>query len=159
MIAARIARGRRRNPNDGGTVAVEFAYLLPWLALLLVGSFDYGSMANQQAVLEGATRAGAEYARVKPTDAAGIKSQVTGYASFSPAPTAAVATFCTCSDNATVTCPAQGVADPCPASKGQTDPRVFVFVAVQATQTFSAILSWTWTFPSSLSAGTVVRIQ
>ena len=159
MIAARIARGRRRQPHDGGNVAVEFAYLLPLLAVLLVGSFDYGSMVNQQAVLEGATRAGAEYARTKPTDTSGIKSQVTGYATFSPAPTATVTTFCTCSDNATVTCPTQGVADPCPATTGQTDPRVFVFVAVQASQTFSAILSWTWTFPSSLSAGTVVRIQ
>ena len=159
MIFARRGPGLWGKPHDGGNVAVELAYLLPWLALLLVGSFDYGSMANQQAVLEGATRAGAEYARVKPTDTAGIKSQVTGYASFSPAPTATVATFCTCSDNATVTCPTEGAADPCPATKGQTDPRVFVFVAVQATQTFSAILSWTWTFPSSLSAGTVVRIQ
>ena len=73
---------------------VEFAMLVTLLLMLAVGAIDYGSMANQQAMLEGATRAGAEYARANPSDATSTpawtntQNRVTGFAAFSTAPNA-----------------------------------------------------------------------
>ena len=146
-----------------GTVAVEFAIIFPLVAVLIAGAIDFGLWENQQTQLEAATRAGAQCAFINPTNAANscdIKNTVVSYASFSPAITTSnvtVTTFCTCSDNTSVTCPGVGVADPCPAVKSQTDTRVFQYLAVQATQTFSPM--FTPFGPSSLSAGTVTRFR
>jgi Flp pilus assembly protein TadG len=153
---------RRSTAKEAGSVLVEFAMLVTLLLMLAVGAIDYGSMANQQAMLEGATRAGAEYARANPSDATSTpawtntQNRVTGFAAFSPAPNATVGTVCTSTDNTTVTCPS-GPPNPCAA---KSDPTLVEYVSVTATQTFNPVVPWgSFFFPASLSAGTLTRIQ
>jgi Flp pilus assembly protein TadG len=105
-----------RSARNAGSAAVEFAITAPLLVALALGAADYGDLANRQATLEAATRAGAEYARATPGDApswTNTKSTVTSFTSFSPAATPTVSVVCTCVDNS-----------PAPGSPAGTTPPV-----------------------------------
>ena len=61
--------------TTGGSV-IELAFVLPIIALLGVGAFDFGSALTEGNRVEGAARAGAQYARVNSAveDHAGIEA-------------------------------------------------------------------------------------
>lgn len=154
---------RWRSAGTAGNAAVEFALTAPLLAALVIGGADYSIMANNQEVLEAATRAGAEYGRANySTDApswTNTKSYVTGYMSFSPAVTASASTVYTCVDGTNAGSTLAAATTFCN-SHQPTDPRVLQYVSVTATQNFSALLAWSaFGFPSSLTATTVARFQ
>jgi Flp pilus assembly protein TadG len=166
------ALARPGTAEDAGSVLVEFAILVTLLLMLAIGAIDYGSMMNQQAMLEAATRAGAEYARANNSSDApawtNTQNRVTGFypAGYSPGLKAfscgttgdsCIKTVCSCSDNTTVTCPSAGQANPCAA---KTDPTLVEYVSVTAVQTFSPVIPWgSLFFPASLSASTLTRFQ
>jgi Flp pilus assembly protein TadG len=154
---------RWRSAGNAGNAAVEFALTAPLLAALVIGGADYSIMANNQEVLEAATRAGAEYGRANySTDApswTNTKSYVTGYMSFSPAVTASASTVYTCVDGTNAGSTLAAATTFCN-SRQPTDPRVLQYVSVTATQNFSPLLAWSaFGFPSSLTATTVARFQ
>src|SRR6516225_9705352 len=74
-------RGQRRrargcaqgSPRCGGSVTAEFALVAPTVILIAAGIADFGMLATKSATLAGTTRIGAEYARLHPTDTAGIQ--------------------------------------------------------------------------------------
>ena len=160
---------RRRDGWDKGTLTLEFAFAAPILTVAVLGAADIGVLMNTAASLRGATRAGAEYAKANwnnpsVTDpATTTERQVCGFlgltlsgSSCSPV-TPSVQTSCTCDDNSSVTpCPPTGT-NPCAAN---TNPGVLIYVTVQASQSFSPILSWaSFAFPSLLTETTRVRTQ
>ena len=55
---------RSRKAHDRGSVAVEFALVLPALLLILFGIIDFGRALNAQISLTGAAREGARLAAV-----------------------------------------------------------------------------------------------
>jgi len=57
----RGGRPLRGGPDQSGVVAIELAILLPFLALLIVGTFEVGLWAREHQVLENAAREGARY--------------------------------------------------------------------------------------------------
>lgn len=61
-----------------GVAALEFAVILPVLAIILMGIIDLGRAIEQSLRLEAAARAGAQYAMFAPTDLAGIANAVRG---------------------------------------------------------------------------------
>ena len=175
ILAALGCRRRKSTRNTGGA-AVEFSLTVPLLVVVALGAADYGTMAVQQAVLEGATRAGAEWARANCTATpltsgctTGTQSQVCGHLGLtltsgtcSPA-TPVVSPVCTCADGTSVNCSSGTCSVGTP-----PDTRVFKYVSVTATQTFSPLFSvsnfpgpapTTFFFPSSLTATTVTRFQ
>jgi Flp pilus assembly protein TadG len=155
-LEPRASCHRRSAVASAGSAAVEFAITAPILVALAIGAADYGTLVNQQAILEAATRAGAEYGRAHPNDPNTTKTTVTGFTTFSPAAAASVSTVCTCTDNTTVACPGAGP-NPCAA---KADPRLIEYVSVTATQTFTPMLAYaSFAFPAQLSAGTMTRTQ
>lgn len=60
-----------------GTVAVEFALLVPVLMLMLVTLIDFGTAFREKMQAEKAARAGLQYAIYDPADNAGIASAIT----------------------------------------------------------------------------------
>ncbi|MFA7429944.1 MAG: TadE/TadG family type IV pilus assembly protein [Rhodospirillaceae bacterium] len=66
----------RRTLDERGTVAVEFALLVPILMLLLVASADFGMAFREKMQAEKAARAGLQYAIYDPKDNAGISSAI-----------------------------------------------------------------------------------
>ena len=156
-LESRASCHRRSMAASAGSAAVEFAITVPLLVALVIGVADYGTMVNQQAMLEAATRAGAEYARANPGDAnlvTNTQNTVTGFTTFSSAVTATVSVVCTCVDNSTpANCnspnPCAGITNP---STAQTDTRVLQYVSVAATQTVSPLIPHA---SSQLSVGTL----
>ena len=160
VLAWRRVFPRRSTAGNAGSALVEFAITAPLLVFLALGAADFGDLTNQQAILEAATRAGAEYARANfLTDVnwTQTKNKVTGFTSFSSTVTPTVTTICTCVDNATVTCPGTTA---CAGGHG-TDARVIQYVSVAATQNFTPMLAYaaSFAFPGSLSAVAVTRTQ
>ena len=59
---------RGRISREEGVAAVEFALILPVLALLLFGVLEFGRVWSQYQVFQGAAREGARCAAVQATD-------------------------------------------------------------------------------------------
>ena len=59
---------RDRISREEGVAAVEFALILPVLALLLFGVLEFGRVWSQYQVFQGAAREGARCAAVQATD-------------------------------------------------------------------------------------------
>jgi Flp pilus assembly protein TadG len=165
-LAMTAKRRWRRRGRSEGSVAVEMALVTPVLLVLVFGAVDYGLMFDMQSGLEGATRAGAEYARTAFTDTTGIANQVTGADQmFQTTITPQSQTACTCIDGTVVACPTPGATNPCATTvnpyTNQTDPRVLRYVEVKASQNYAALVTWGNIVSASqtLNAGTVARIQ
>jgi hypothetical protein len=156
---------RHGNRRDAGAVAVEFALLMAFLPLpiLAFGIVDYGAFMTQATNLAAVVRGAAEYARGqvvygKALPAAADFQNLLGVpaAVFAPPPSS----FCTCVDNTWVTCPAAGAANPCAASPpANGDLRVLKYVAVSGLQSYTPLISGTWSFPGSVNARAVLRTQ
>jgi Flp pilus assembly protein TadG len=147
-----------------GAAAVEFAITAPILVVLVLGIADYGLLMGDSAALEGATRAGAEVGKANPSVTA---AQLTALNLFPSGITPTVTSVCTCVDNTWPTgaaCPPGPFATPCSGTTNPftsaTDPRVFEYVQVSATQSVSPIVSYgTYTSAKSVNGNTIIRFQ
>jgi Flp pilus assembly protein TadG len=119
-----LARDRR------GVAALEFAVILPVLALTLMGVIDLGGAIQQSLRLEAAARAGAQYAMSAPTNSGGIaaavRSALPGWNDVQVQPT-----------TMTCVCPGSG-ATSCTSTSCATALQRFVSITV--TRSYSALL-------------------
>jgi hypothetical protein len=156
---------RSLRARDAGAVAIEFALLMAFMPLpiLAFGIVDYGEVMVQATNLTAIIRGATDYARGQvvqgnalPTAAnlntlLGVPAEV-----FTPPPWS----FCTCADGSKPPplpiCPSPGDNNPCAAN---TDMRVLKYVAVRGAQTYTPLISGTWSFPGSVKAQTVFRTQ
>ena len=155
-----------------GAAAVEFAMAAPVLVLLGLGVAEYGVLMGSAASLESAARAGAQVAKADPSVTA---ATLTSLGLFPSGATPTVTSVCTCADNTPTgtACPPGPLANPCAGKTNPftsaTDPRVFQYVRVTATQGFSPMLSYgscgqpgdffCFAFPSSLTGQATTRTQ
>ncbi len=136
-----------------GTSGTEFALLMPILTVLLMGIFDYGSLAYDSMQVSAAAHAGADYALHNGWSATGVQTAVTGattlpQVSATPAP------------QLTAACIVSGavVATTGSTCAGGGTPGSYVVVNAQAP--FTPLLSWAaFALPSTISAQATVRIQ
>jgi hypothetical protein len=164
---------RYREARNSGSAAVEMAFVMPVLVVLGLGVADYGALMGLSASLEGATRAGAEYGKLNPSDTSGIEAQICGHlgltlsgGSCSPV-TPGTSPVCTCIDNTLVApCPPAANTTPCAGKMNnfltppQADQRVLQYVSVTATRTFNPLVSYVGFFNGlSLTAETRFRTQ
>lgn len=79
MILSRIGRwhSRRRAEGRRGQSLVEFAFGLPFLLLIMLGTLDLGQMFFDYIELRNGVREGASYGARNPTDTSGITLRVT----------------------------------------------------------------------------------
>jgi len=82
-----------RRTRDRGSVAVEFALVLPVLLLIVFGIIDFGRALNAQIVLTGAAREGVRLAALGYPDAA-VQARAAAAASDLSGITVAVAESC-----------------------------------------------------------------
>ena len=142
-------------------MAIEFALLMAFLPLTILacGIVDYGLLMVQKTNLAAVVRGAAEYARGQ------VAGQIAHGGVIAPPPAAdlsallgvsaevfTTSAFCTCADNIPVACPAANGAKPCA-------DRVFVYVAVSASQTYTPLVPGTWSFPESVNARMVLRAK
>jgi len=147
--------GRHKQTSFGtdGSVAAEFALLAPMILLITVGTADLGLLSAKMAALAGATRIGAEYGRLHPSDTAGIESSMQNSMSFNPQLTfpASFPQSCECDDGGSIPCSVS-----C-ATAGRPGPNR-VFIRISANQAAAPILPWPG-FPTTLTAATQLRLQ
>lgn len=60
---------RRRNRDERGAAAVEFALILPIFLILLFGIIDFGYMINRSSIINNAARDGVREASLKQPEA------------------------------------------------------------------------------------------
>jgi Flp pilus assembly protein TadG len=72
-----LARIRRKLAiQERGQTVVELALVMPLLALLVVGLFDFTMAVSRSAQLTSAVQEGAAYGRRSPSDTSGIRTHV-----------------------------------------------------------------------------------
>jgi Flp pilus assembly protein TadG len=151
-----------------GAVAVEFAIIVPVIGVLLTGTIDLAQLANQNATLDAAVRAGAAYAMSCSNNelydcTTGITSAITAYGKFTSGslavtfPNAAEAStdpaypqFCTWDDGSTATCGATCSGSQCP---------MHVYVKIQAVWTLPSQLMPLAIMPATLTRSMTVRVS
>ncbi|HYH21426.1 MAG TPA: TadE/TadG family type IV pilus assembly protein [Azospirillum sp.] len=111
----------------GGNISVEFALALPFLLLILGAVIDFGRAAYDRMALETAARSAVQYARVNPTDSAGIRRAALSAGGVDPAAQVNARQFCECPDGGASPCTSV-----CPAGEA---PQVFLEVTVNSTFT------------------------
>jgi Flp pilus assembly protein TadG len=154
---------RRLAADRQGNLLIEFALVLPILALLLVGLLDLGRFGlEKSAMLQGA-REGAQYGIFAPDDSANINTT---------AQNATGLTGVTATNNVFCECPAvPGTAVTCsgatPCSGGAARKK---YVTVNTSRSFSSVLGpgttsfgnkgWigSWTPPTSVSASVTLIV-
>jgi Flp pilus assembly protein TadG len=67
--AARSPHRRRSRGEDRGAVLLEFALVMPLLAMLVFGILDFGFMVNRDTLVNNATRDGAREGTLNPVSA------------------------------------------------------------------------------------------
>ncbi len=99
-VKAWVAPAIRALGDQSGNVAVEFALVLPFTALMISGLIEFGMAVNNGTSLENGARSGAQFALEQGLDTAGIVATVAGASNLDPA-TLAVASqeFYECSDS------------------------------------------------------------
>ena len=150
---------RQHSCRDGGAVATEFALLMAFLPLPIFafGIVDYGEIMAQSTNLSAIIRGAAEYARGQVVQGNAVPTAANLSTLLGvPAAVFSTTSFCTCADNTAVTCPGPGDNNPCAAN---TDTRVLKYVAVRGSQTYTPLISGTWSFPGSVQRQTVFRTQ
>jgi Flp pilus assembly pilin Flp len=131
-----------------GVVAVEYAFIIPFLLILVSGIVDLGFALSQSSSLSNAARAGAQYAMRFPSDTAGIKQVVEQSVSFDPALlTIESKLTCECPDGSPTACN-----DVCAGGAPNS------FVSVSVSKTYSSPLPTALVLGiSSLSGSAVMR--
>jgi len=121
--------------------------------LIAAGIADFGMLATRSAALVGTTRIGAEYARLHPTDIAGIQTAMQNATNLAP-PLNFPASFpqsCECDDGAPISC-----TESC-AAVGRPGPNR-QFIKITASQSFTPLVPWLG-MPESLAATTEIRLR
>jgi hypothetical protein len=152
-------------------VATEFALLMAFLPgmVFAFGIVDYGEIMAQTTNLAAIIRGAGEYARGQVVHGNAMPTAANLNTLLGvPAAVFTTSSFCTCADGSTPpplpTCPTflGGAANPCAASPpANGDLRVLTYVAVSGSQTYTPLISGTWSssFPGSVQARTVLRTQ
>lgn len=144
--------------EDRGVSAIEFAFIAPVIAILIIGIIDFGMGLWQQIEVANAAEAGAAYAAAKSwnSSVSGIENAVTSATSLSsitasPAPT--VPPWCGCpSTSGGITATTCG--SPC--SDGSLAGH---YITVYAQAPYSTILPWPGiSHPMTLSYTTYARL-
>jgi Flp pilus assembly protein TadG len=136
-----------------GSVAVEFAFAAPIVIVIAAGTIDFGILEMNNAALQGAAAIGAQYARLHPTDTAGIQRAIEGSTELSPplSISSSSALTCQCADGTPIDC-----SHAC-ATAGLPAPNR-VFITVSASETFTPLLPWPG-IPTTLTATAELRIR
>lgn len=91
-----------------GSAAVGFALALPLLMMIVSGLINYGAHMVDATAMKNGARAAAQFARVNPSDSAGIKAIAANAGKLDPERLTVTTTlFCECTSGIVVACTTQ----------------------------------------------------
>lgn len=132
LLGALVSLTRRQR----GSSLAEFALMIPFLALMLLGIIDFGRACYLAIEVSTAASTGALYGTQNYTDTTGMQNAATGDAPDVSGMTAAATYGCECSDGShvTVSCSTQ------PSCGSGTN--VVNYVSVTTSATYTPIIRW-----------------
>ena len=138
--------------DHSGSIATEFALVLPITALLLSGIIEFGIAVNNGTALENGARAGAQFALEQGLNAPGIKAVVANASNLDPDTlTVNSREFWECSDQ-------WGTEVDSSTDCGSGIP-LASFIEVKVTQTYTPIFSFLDSLtPTQLNGSATVRV-
>ena len=143
---------RRLQVQDGGAL-VELALALPLLAVLVIGTLDFGRIAYTAMAVQGAARAGAEYGIQTTTlafDTAGIQAAATASATDIPGFSSSTSAQCKCWNGTS-----ESALSPCTGTCAGT---VRMYVTVTGTATFHTVSRYPG-IPSTVVISRTVKMR
>ena len=149
--ASRLLAAKLRDACRGN-VAIEFAFIVPALLLLIGGLIEYGVVTYDATSLENAARAGAQFAFSGGYSAAKVEQAVRDASAVSLGPDDIVSShvFCECTDGTPIAC-----GDTC--SNGGPNRR---FISVSVTMQHHTTLPFLASIvPSTVRGNATIRMQ
>lgn len=143
---------RRLLLTHQGNVAVEFAFIVPVVLVMLAGLIEFGFVTYDNSAIENAARSGAQYAFSGSYDPSKIDAAVRAASTVHLASTDTVTSsmFCECGDGSKITC-GQTCADL------SSNKR---FIKVNVTKNQTAWLPFmNFAVPKQLHASVTLRVQ
>jgi Flp pilus assembly protein TadG len=131
-----------RSPPRGAAI-VEFALILPFLILLMVGLFDLGFGAYQSMQVHAAAEAGAQYAAIKYPGGSWTQAQITAIAAAVTGATGTSGIAATPAPSQVCGCPDGGIftlKPSCGTCPSGSSPGVYASVSAQVT--YSPVLPY-----------------
>jgi Flp pilus assembly protein TadG len=139
--------------SELGASLIEFAIVLPILALLAVGIIDVGRWAYYSIVAASSARAGAQYGAQDATHA----SDSTGMTAAVNAESGQAVTWNTV--NATEVCSVSGGAlGPCTSGANNAPQNTTYYVKVQVSGTFSPLIAYPGFSSLPVSGSAIIRV-
>jgi Flp pilus assembly protein TadG len=129
-----LAVGVAKAAPEHGASLVEFALMLPFLGLLLIGAIDFGRAYYLNVEVSNAAHTGALYGTQNHTDTTGMQNAATGDAVDVSGMTATATYGCECSDgsNAVALC----------SSPPTCTVNVVNYVQVTTSATYTPMFAW-----------------
>lgn len=129
-----IRRLRRLGRCESGEIAVEFAFIVPILLLLMIGAADFGRLGMRYAEAQSVANAGVHYAvqnQAKVSDVDGIAAAALADA-MSPTMAVTVGSYCQCANAVPQSC----------GSACDDDEYAPMYVSVTATDTLDLLFPY-----------------
>jgi Flp pilus assembly protein TadG len=122
-----------RLKSSNGNVAIEFAFVLPVLLLLIIAALDFGLVEWNKIYVRSAVNAGIDYALGVSSTPGLVQTAIQNATPLSNL-TISVTQFCQCSDNSSIACTGT-----CP---GGTTPDKYISINVQTNVSLSGVYSF-----------------
>jgi Flp pilus assembly protein TadG len=145
-LPLRVAR------DSGGLAAVEFAFVLPVLALILAGLIDYSRLASQRMQVRAAAQSGADYVLRYGWDDAAVRLSIMGSTKLQVAPEPAPKLVRGCLSDTQIV---ETTAELCPSGiKSGT------YVTASARANFKPLMPWPGiVVPDTIHGSAFARVQ
>lgn len=149
---AALCRALRRVTLDkSGVAAVEFAFVLPILALLLAGLIDFSRLSSQRMQVRAAAQSGANYVLRAGWDEAAVRQSITGSTSLSISADPAPRLVRGCLSAAEIV---ETTSETCPSGA-----KSGAYVIASARASFSPLMPWIGIgVPNMISASAFARV-
>jgi Flp pilus assembly protein TadG len=121
--------------QERGSSLVEFAVIVPFFALCLVGTIDFGRAYYLSIEVNNAAYTGALYGTQNHSDTTGMQNAATGDAPDVAGITATATSGCECSDGTSS-------ASPCPATPPTCSVNVVNYVNVTTSASYKPLFPW-----------------
>ena len=121
--------------GSNGNAAIEFAFVLPVLLLLIITALDFGLIEYNKIYVRSAVNAGVAYALGVSSTPALVQTAIQNSTPTVSGLTVSVSQFCQCSDNSSVSCTGTCSGSP-------SIPDKYISITVQKNVTLSGIYSF-----------------
>ena len=151
-VSLLVTGAQRLSADKRGLAAVEFAFVLPILALVLAGLIDFSRLASQRMQIRSAAQAGADYSLRYGWDEAAVRQSITAATKLSVSADPAPRLIRVCLSGAEIV---ETATETCPSGAKPGS-----YVIASARTSFKALMPWPGIIvPDVIQGSAFARVQ